>query len=88
MNRLKDQYLKEIVPALMSKFNYDSVMEVPKIDKIVINTGVGDATANAKVLDSAVEELALITGQKPVITKAKNSIAGFRFVKECQSVLK
>lgn len=71
MNRLKDQYLKEIVPALMSKFNYDSVMEVPKIDKIVINTGVGDATANAKVLDSAVEELALITGQKPVITKAK-----------------
>ncbi|MCV2953850.1 50S ribosomal protein L5, partial [Escherichia coli] len=58
MNRLKDQYLKEIVPALMSKFNYDSVMEVPKIDKIVINTGVGDATANAKVLDSAVEELA------------------------------
>ncbi|EAO7388683.1 50S ribosomal protein L5 [Listeria monocytogenes] len=78
MNRLKDQYLKEIVPALMSKFNYDSVMEVPKIDKIVINTGVGDATANAKVLDSAVEELALITGQKPVITKAKNSIAGFR----------
>lgn len=71
MNRLKDQYLKEIVPALMSKFNYDSVMEVPKIDKIVINTGVGDATANAKVLDSAVEELALITGQKPVITKDK-----------------
>lgn len=71
MNRLKDRYLKEIVPALMSKFNYDSVMEVPKIDKIVINTGVGDATANAKVLDSAVEELAQITGQKPVITKAK-----------------
>ncbi|MBC1317987.1 50S ribosomal protein L5 [Listeria booriae] len=78
MNRLKDRYLKEIVPALMSKFNYDSVMEVPKIDKIVINTGVGDATANAKVLDNAVEELAQITGQKPVITKAKNSIAGFR----------
>lgn len=78
MNRLKDRYLKEIVPAMMSKFNYSSVMEVPKIEKIVINTGVGDAVANVKVLDSAVEELALITGQKPVITKAKNSIAGFR----------
>lgn len=88
MNRLKDQYLKEIVPALMSKFNYDSVMEVPKIDKIVINTGVGDATANAKVLDSAVEELALITGQKPVITKAKILSLVSVFVKECQSVLK
>lgn len=71
MNRLKDRYLKEIVPSMMSKFNYSSVMEVPKIEKIVINTGVGDAVANAKVLDSAVEELALITGQKPVITKAK-----------------
>ncbi|WP_099222917.1 MULTISPECIES: 50S ribosomal protein L5 [Listeria] len=78
MNRLKDRYLKEIVPGMMSKFNYSSVMEVPKIEKIVINTGVGDAVANAKVLDDAVEELALITGQKPVITKAKNSIAGFR----------
>ncbi|WP_163655163.1 50S ribosomal protein L5 [Listeria sp. PSOL-1] len=78
MNRLKERYLKEITPAMMEKFNYRSVMEVPKIEKIVINVGVGDAVANAKVLDSTVEELSSITGQKPVITKAKNSIAGFR----------
>ncbi len=78
MNRLKEKFQKEITPALMSKFNYKSVMEVPKIEKIVINMGVGDAVQNAKVLDNAVEELTLITGQKPVVTKAKNSIAGFR----------
>ncbi|MCR2823228.1 50S ribosomal protein L5 [Lederbergia panacisoli] len=78
MNRLKEKYQKEVTPALMSKFNYKSIMEVPKIDKIVINTGVGDAVQNAKVLDNAVEELSLITGQKPVVTRAKNSIAGFR----------
>ncbi|MBE2945271.1 50S ribosomal protein L5 [Anoxybacillus flavithermus] len=78
MNRLKEKYLKEVVPALMSKFNYKSVMQVPKIEKIVINMGVGDAVQNAKALDSAVEELALISGQKPVVTRAKKSIAGFR----------
>ncbi|RST71787.1 50S ribosomal protein L5 [Siminovitchia acidinfaciens] len=78
MNRLKEKYQKEISPALMSKFNYKSVMQVPKIEKIVINMGVGDAVQNAKALDNAVEELSLITGQKPVVTKAKNSIAGFR----------
>lgn len=78
MNRLKEKFNKEISPALMSKFNYKSVMEVPKLEKIVINMGVGDAVANAKALDNAVEELALISGQKPVITKAKKSIAGFR----------
>jgi large subunit ribosomal protein L5 len=78
MNRLKEKFNKEISPALMSKFNYKSVMEVPKLEKIVINMGVGDAVANAKSLDNAVEELALISGQKPVITKAKKSIAGFR----------
>jgi large subunit ribosomal protein L5 len=78
MNRLKEKYEKELSPALVSKFNYKSVMQVPKIEKIVINMGVGDAVQNAKVLDNAVEELALITGQKPVVTKAKNSIAGFR----------
>jgi large subunit ribosomal protein L5 len=78
MNRLKEKFEKELSPALVSKFNYKSVMQVPKIDKIVINMGVGDAVQNAKVLDNAVEELALITGQKPVVTKAKNSIAGFR----------
>jgi len=78
MNRLKEKFNKEISPALMSKFNYKSVMEVPKLEKIVINMGVGDAVSNAKALDMAVEELAIISGQKPVITKAKKSIAGFR----------
>ncbi|CAH2716636.1 MULTISPECIES: 50S ribosomal protein L5 [Neobacillus] len=78
MNRLKEKFVKEVTPALMSKFNYKSVMEVPKLDKIVINMGVGDAVANAKALDIAVEELATVTGQKPIVTRAKKSIAGFR----------
>lgn len=78
MNRLKKKYLEEIVPNLLEKFNYGSVMAVPKIEKIVVNMGVGDAVSNAKVLDKAVEELALITGQKPLITRAKKSIAGFK----------
>ena len=78
MNRLKEKYLKEVIPALMSKFNYKSIMQVPKIEKIVINMGVGDAVQNPKALDSAVEELTLIAGQKPVVTRAKKSIAGFR----------
>jgi large subunit ribosomal protein L5 len=78
MNRLREKFVKEITPALVSKFNYSSVMQVPTINKIVINMGVGDAVANAKALDNAVEELATITGQKPVVTRAKKSIAGFR----------
>ena len=78
MNRLKEKYQQEIVPALVSKFNYKYVMQAPKLEKIVINMGVGDAVANAKALDNAVEELGLITGQKPVVTRAKKSIAGFR----------
>ena len=78
MNRLKEKFNNEITPALMSKFNYQSIMEVPKLEKIVINMGVGEAVANAKALDVAVEELATITGQKPVVTRAKKSIAGFR----------
>ncbi|MDX1769959.1 MAG: 50S ribosomal protein L5 [Planococcaceae bacterium] len=78
MNRLKEKFLKEVSPALMSKFEYKSVMQVPKVDKIVINMGVGDAVQNTKALDAAVEELTTITGQKPVVTKAKKSIAGFR----------
>ena len=77
-NRLKEKYLKEVVPALTEKFNYSSVMAVPKVDKIVLNMGVGDAVSNAKNLEKAAEELALISGQKPLITKAKKSIAGFR----------
>lgn len=78
MSRLEDLYKQEIVPALMKKFNYSSIMEVPKIEKIVVNMGVGDAKENPKFLDSAVEELTLITGQKPVITKARKAIAGFK----------
>lgn len=78
MNRLIEKYKGEIVPALQAKFNYSSIMEVPKLDKIVLNIGVGDATLNPKVLDDAVAELTQISGQKPVITKAKKSIANFK----------
>lgn len=78
MNELKQRYQEEISPAMMEKFNYNSVMQVPTVEKIVINMGVGDAVQNSKSLDSAVEELSLISGQKPVITRAKKSIAGFR----------
>src|SRR5690625_713655 len=78
MNELKSIYQEKVVPSLMDKFEYKSVMEVPKIEKIIINMGVGDAVQNSKLLDNAVEELTLISGQKPVITRAKNSIAGFR----------
>ncbi|MDY0407278.1 50S ribosomal protein L5 [Virgibacillus sp. 179-BFC.A HS] len=78
MNQLKQKYQDEIVPSLMNKFSYKSVMQVPKIEKIVVNMGVGDAVQNAKALDNAVEELSLISGQKPVVTRAKKSIAGFR----------
>ena len=78
MNRLQEQYKNEVVKSLMEKFNYDSVMQVPAIEKIVINMGVGDAVSNSKVLDDAVAELTAIAGQKPVITRAKKSIAGFK----------
>lgn len=78
MNRLKEKYHKEITPSMMEKFNYTSIMQTPKVDKIVINMGVGDAVSNTKNLDKAVNELTVISGQKPVITKAKKSIAGFR----------
>ena len=78
MNRLNQKYKETVVPALMKQFNYKSVMEVPYIDKVVINIGVGDAIANSKALDDAVAELAAITGQAPVITKAKKSIANFK----------
>src|SRR5690625_2055085 len=78
MNGQKEQFQEQATPTLMEKFNYKSVREVPKIEKVVINMGVGDAVQNSKALDSAVEELALISGQQPVITRAKKSIAGFR----------
>ncbi|GBF12049.1 50S ribosomal protein L5 [Tepidibacillus infernus] len=76
--RLQEKYSKEVVPALMQKFNYASVMQVPRVEKVVINMGVGDAVQNPKVLDSAVADLELISGQKPVVTRAKKSIAGFK----------
>ena len=78
MEVLKEQYEKEIVPALMKKFNYKSVMQVPKLEKIVINIGLGDVRDNPKSLDNAMNDLSIITGQKPVITKAKKSIAAFK----------
>ncbi len=78
MTRLKETYLNEIVDAMTKKFGYKNVMQVPKIDKIVINMGVGEAKENSKVLDAAVAELEIISGQKPVITRAKNSIANFK----------
>lgn len=77
-NTLLEKYKKAIAPALKEKFNYSSTMQIPKIEKIVLNMGVGDAVSNAKNLDEAVEELTLISGQKPLITKAKKSIANFR----------
>ncbi|HJE86905.1 50S ribosomal protein L5 [Levilactobacillus hammesii] len=76
--RLKEKYVNEITPSLVEKFSYSSVMQTPKIEKIVLNMGVGDAVSNAKNLDEAVEELGLISGQKPLVTKAKKSIATFR----------
>lgn len=78
MNRMQAHYLQEVVPVLNKQFNYASVMEVPKLEKVVINIGVGDATGNAKLIDDSVKELATITGQKPVVTKAKKSIATFK----------
>lgn len=78
MPSLKDKYINEVVPALKEKFKYKSVMEVPKLDKIVLNMGVGDVKENAKALDAAANDMALITGQKPIITKAKKSVAAFK----------
>ena len=78
MEILKEQYEKEIVPALMKKFNYKSVMEVPKLDKIVINIGLGDVKENPKDLENAIKDLEQITGQKPIITKSKKAIAAFK----------
>lgn len=78
MDVLKEQYKKEVVPALMKKFNYTSVMQVPKLEKIVINIGLGETKDNPKALDNAINDLTIITGQKPVITKAKKSIAAFK----------
>jgi large subunit ribosomal protein L5 len=76
--RMKERFLNEITPALMQKFSYKSVMQVPKIEKVVINMGVGEAVSNSKIMDFAVEDMQKIAGQKPVVTRSKKSIAGFR----------
>lgn len=85
MNRLKEKYNNEIVASLKEKYQYKSVMEAPKLDKIVVNMGVGEATTNSKMLEAAMADLELITGQKAVATKAKKSIAGFK-VRQGQSI--
>ena len=78
MTRLKEKYQKEVVPALQKEFGYKNVMAVPKINKVVVNMGLGEATANAKIIDTGADELARITGQKPVTRRAKKSIAAFK----------
>ena len=78
MEILKEQYQKEVVPALIKKFNYKSIMEVPKLEKIVINVGLGDMKDNPKALDNTINDLSIITGQKPIVTKAKKAIAAFK----------
>lgn len=85
MNHLREKYNKEIIPSLKEKYGYKSVMETPKLDKIVVNMGVGDATTNSKLLEAAMNDLEIITGQKPVATKAKKAIAGFK-VREGQAI--
>src|ERR1700730_13572426 len=78
MNRLKEKYQKEVVPALSKEFGYKNLMAVPRIDKVVVNMGLGEATANAKLVDVGSDELARITGQKPVARRAKKSVAQFK----------
>ena len=85
MNSLKEQYKKDIIPSLKEKYNYTTVMAVPRLEKIVVNMGVGDATQNSKLLEVATSELEKITGRTPVITKAKKSIAGFK-IREGQAI--
>lgn len=78
MSSLQEKYISEIMPKLKEQFGYKNVMQIPKLDKIVVNIGVGEAVQNAKAIDGAVSDLTLITGQKPIVTKAKKSIAGFK----------
>ena len=82
MNRVLEQYKTSVMDELKKQFNYSSVMEIPRIEKIVVNMGVGDSIANSKLLDAAVEDLSIITGQKPLITKAKNQSPYSNYVKE------
>ena len=77
MEKLREQYINEVIPAMMKKFNYTSVMQVPKLEKVVINMGLGETKDNPKALDNAMNDLSIITGQRPIVTKAKKSIAAF-----------
>lgn len=85
MNRLKEKYVKEVIPSLIKEHQYKTIMEVPKIEKIVVNIGVGDATTNSKLIEGAIRDLELIAGAKPVVTKAKKSIASFK-LREGQAI--
>ena len=85
MEKLKEQYINEVVPAMMKKFNYTSVMQVPKLEKVVINMGLGETKDNPKALDNAMNDLSIITGQRPIVTKAKKSIAAFK-LRECAKI--
>ncbi|UCF31215.1 MAG: 50S ribosomal protein L5 [bacterium] len=78
MDSLQNRYRKEIIPAMMKRFNYGNIMQVPRLEKIVINMGLGDALQNARILDTSIDELSLITGQRPVLTRARKSIANFK----------
>jgi len=78
MSRLKEKYKKEVVPALMKEFGYRNVMEVPRLEKIVVNVGLGEALQNVKAIDAAIRDISVITGQRPIVTRAKKSIAGFK----------
>ena len=85
MNRLVEKYKNEIIPNMKKEFKYSNIMEVPALDKIVVNMGVGDATNNSKLLEAAMNDLEIITGQKPIVTKAKKAIAGFK-IREGQAI--
>ena len=78
MSRLREKYIKEVIPSLVKEFDYKNIMEVPKLERVILNMGLGEAIHNIKILDSAVEELALIAAQRPVVTRAKRSIASFK----------
>jgi large subunit ribosomal protein L5 len=78
MSRLREKYLKEVIPSLIKEFGYKNIMEVPRLERVILNMGLGEAIHNIKILDSAVEELALIAAQRPVVTRAKRSIASFK----------
>lgn len=88
MNAFKEYYVNEVVPAMVAKFSYKNIMEVPKIEKIVINMGLGEAKDNSKAIDNAVNDMTIISGQKPIVTKARSLLPISNFVKVCLSVVR